>query len=70
MDFNQIFAYLPYMFAGLFALATKQPEDLVYYGCALAMLAAAIIELVILNRSHNEYASRPVPFFGGEEEKT
>ncbi len=56
--------------AGLFALATKQSEDLVYYGCALAMLAAAIIELVILNRSHNEYASRPVPFFGGEEEKT
>ena len=55
---------------GLLALALKRPEDWVYYACALAMLAAAIIELVMLNRSHNEFASRPVPFFGGEEERS
>ena len=35
---------------------------------AAAMLLATIIELVIMNRAHNEYASRPVPFFDGKEE--
>ena len=33
------------------------------------MLAASGIELVIMNRAHNEYASRPVPFFGEREEE-
>ena len=32
------------------------------------MLAASAAELVIINRAHNEYASRPVPFFEGKEE--
>ena len=32
-----------------------------------AILIAAMIELVIMNRAHNEYASRPVPFFEDKE---
>ena len=54
--------------AGLISLVMKQTEDLIYYGCAAAILIAAMIELVIMNRAHNEYASRPVPFFDGKEE--
>ena len=42
-------------------------EDLAYYACAAAMLLAAIWQLVIIIRAHNEYASRPVPFFEEEE---
>jgi hypothetical protein len=52
--------------AGTIFLALGQVEDLLYYACAAAMLAAACWELVIINRAHNEYASRPVPFFGEE----
>ena len=48
-------------------LVSSQVEDLIYYGCAAAMLVASIIELVMMNRAHNEYASRPVPFFGEKE---
>jgi hypothetical protein len=53
--------------AGLVSLLMNQAEDLVYYACAGAILLAAMLELIIVNREHNEYASRPVPFFGGEE---
>ncbi len=42
-------------------------EDLAYYACAAAMLLAAIWQLAIITRAHNEYASRPVPFFDEEE---
>lgn len=55
--------------AGVFCVLTGVFEDLVYYGIAAAMLLAAILELVIIIRAHNEYASRPVPFFGKEEEE-
>ena len=54
--------------AGLVSLLAGQVEDLIYYGCAAAMLIASAVELVIINRAHNEYASRPVPFFHGEED--
>ncbi len=54
--------------AGLAGLVLGQHEDLVYYACAGAMLAASAVELVIINRAHNEYASRPVPFFEREGE--
>ena len=55
--------------AGAFFLVTGQVEDLIFYACAAAMLAASAIELVIMNRAHNEYASRPVPFFGERKEE-
>ncbi len=54
--------------AGLVSLLTKQAEDMVFYGCAVAMLAAAIWELAVTIRAHNEYASRPVPYFDGKGE--
>ena len=50
--------------AGVFMLLSAQAEDMLYYVCIAALLAAAIWELLIMNRAHNEYASRPVPFFG------
>ena len=53
--------------AGLISLLTSQSEDLIYYICAAVMLATSAVELIIINRSHNEYASRPVPFFGEKE---
>ncbi len=53
--------------AGLLFLALGMAEDLLYYGCACAMLLSAIWELVLVNRAHNEYASRPVPYFGEKE---
>ena len=53
--------------AGLISLVTSQSEDLIYYICAAVMLATSAVELIIINRSHNEYASRPVPFFGEKE---
>ncbi len=53
--------------AGLFFLAAGAIEDMVFYGCAAAMLASSAVELIMVNRAHNEYASRPVPFFGKEE---
>ena len=56
--------------AGLLCLVTGQVEDMIYYACSAAMLLASAIELIIMNRSHNEYASRPVPFFGEKEEET
>ena len=55
--------------AGAFFLVTGQVEDLIFYACAAAMLAASAIELVIMNRAHNEYASRPVPFFEERKEE-
>ena len=39
---------------------------MLYYGCAAVMLLAAIWELLSITRAHNEYASRPVPFFQEE----
>ena len=39
-----------------------------YFAAAAAMLLAAAWELVTITRAHNEYASRPVPFF--QEENT
>ncbi|MBQ9211775.1 MAG: hypothetical protein IJ153_08760 [Clostridia bacterium] len=53
--------------AGLVSVLSGQAEDLIYYGCAAAMLISAGIELVMINRAHNEYASRPTPFFGEKE---
>ena len=55
--------------AGLFFLLSLQAEDLLFYGCAAAMLAAAIWELLLIIRAHNEYASRPVPYFDGKEDR-
>ena len=52
--------------AGGFFLYLRQPEDMLYYGCAAVMLLAAIWELLSITRAHNEYASRPVPFFQEE----
>ena len=54
--------------AGFISLAAGQAEDLVYYACAAALLLASAVELVMINRAHNEYASRPVPFFGEKED--
>ena len=55
--------------AGLIALLAGQVEDMIFYICSVAMLIASLIELLSINRAHNEYASRPVPFFGeGENE--
>lgn len=53
--------------AGLFLLLVDLPEDTFYYGCAAAMLLCAVWSLVTITRAHNEYASRPVPFFEGEK---
>lgn len=52
--------------AGVLFLYLRQTEDLLYYGCTAAMLLAAIWELLSITRAHNEYASRPVPFFQEE----
>ena len=52
--------------AALICVAAGVFEDLAYYGCAVAMLAAAIWELAAIIRGHNEYASRPIPFFEKE----
>ena len=41
---------------------------MLYYASAAVMLLAAVWELVIIIRAHNEYASRPVPFFQEEDE--
>ena len=54
--------------AGLASLISGQTEDLIYYACAAGMLVVSIAELIIMNRAHNEYASRPVPFFDGKED--
>ena len=53
--------------AGMLCLLTGQVEDILYYACAAAMLLAAIWELILVIRAHNEYASRPVPYFDGKE---
>lgn len=37
-----------------------------FYGCCVAMLALTAVAMLRLNREHNEYVSRPVPFFGKE----
>lgn len=52
--------------AALFCVSGGVFEDMVYYGCAAAMLLAAIWELAFIIRGHNEYASRPIPFFEKE----
>ena len=54
---------------GLILLIRGTAEDMAFYAVSLGMLGAAIWELGMINRAHNEYASRPVPFFGekGEE---
>ena len=54
--------------AALVSMLAGQVEDLLYYGCAGVMLLASGVELVMINRAHNEYASRPVPFFDREED--
>ena len=53
--------------AGLVFMITAQAEDMLFYGCVIVLLAAAIWELVIIIKAHNEYASRPVPYFDGKE---
>ena len=53
--------------AGFLSLLLSQTEDLIYYACAAALLVASALELIMINRAHNEYASRPVPFFGEKE---
>ena len=53
--------------AAFLCLLSGQFEDVYYYACAAAMLLSSAVELIMINRAHNEYASRPVPFFGKEE---
>ena len=43
--------------------------DISFYLCCVALLALTALSLARLNRAHNEYVSRPVPFFGKEEEQ-
>ena len=54
--------------AGLLFQLMGRNEDMLYYASAAVMLLAAVWELVIIIRAHNEYASRPVPFFQEEDE--
>ncbi len=54
--------------AGLFFLTIGTIEDMIFYACAAAMLISTGVELILINTAHNEYASRPVPFFGEKEE--
>ncbi len=61
-----------YLAAGVMALLlafllTGQFEDLLYYGCAAALLLLSAIPVVVLNNRHNTYVTRPVPFFNREE---
>ena len=53
--------------AGCFCLLTGRVDDYLYYICAAAILVCTCVELVMVNQAHNEYASRPVPYFNGEE---
>ena len=53
--------------AGFLCLLTGQVEDIYYYACAAVLLLAAIWELSVITEAHNEYASRPVPYFDGKE---
>ena len=53
--------------AGFLCLLTGQVEDIYYYACAAVLLLAAIWELSVITGAHNEYASRPVPYFDGKE---
>lgn len=55
--------------AGLYLLLSLQAEDVLFYSCAFVMLLAAIWELLLIIRAHNEYASRPVPYFDGKEDR-
>ena len=41
-------------------------EDTIYYLCSFLMLGLSALSLARLNRAHNEFVSRPVPFFGKE----
>ena len=42
--------------------------DIYFYLCCVALLVLTALSLARLNRAHNEYVSRPVPFFGKEEQ--
>ncbi len=53
--------------AGLYFVMSRQAEDLLFYAVSAGLLAAAIWELILIIRGHNEYASRPVPYFDGKE---
>ena len=52
---------------GLYFLLSKQAEDMLFYGCTIGLLLSAVWELFLIIRGHNEYASRPVPYFDGKE---
>ena len=39
-----------------------------YYGLSIAILVLLVVSMLRLNRSHNEFVTRPVPFFGKEEQ--
>ena len=41
-------------------------EDTIYYLCSFLMLGLSALSLTRLNQAHNEFVSRPVPFFGKE----
>ena len=40
--------------------------DAVYYAAIIALMALTALSMVRLNRVHNEFVSRPAPFFGKE----
>lgn len=42
--------------------------DIWFYLCSIALLVLTAISMLRLNRAHNQYVSRPVPFFGKEGE--
>lgn len=45
----------------------RMPEDLLYYTLEAAILCLTAVEMILVNRIHYRFATRPTPFFRGEE---
>ncbi|MBR6571197.1 MAG: hypothetical protein IKK75_12175 [Clostridia bacterium] len=55
--------------AGMGALMLFYHLQWVYYGFALVMIAGICTLITLVMRRHNEFVTRPVPYFGEEAEK-
>ena len=62
------FARLAVMALTMIALVAAV-GDMWFYLCCIGLLVPTAISMLRLNRAHNEYVSRPVPFFGKEGEQ-
>ena len=57
------------LIGGFAAMVSRVPgKSWIFYGLSLALLGVMIAAMLRMSRLRNEFVTRPIPFFGKEEQ--